>query len=161
MGSLQFAPTNKHSNSFRESHQFSDISHETVKQERSENIGFFIFRSWSKVEQLRYLIRKVWSLTTTNLRYSISLWGYAISNLAADLMNVYFVLWLSKFVISGELTSQDQAKEIFEEIILFSGITLVVSLPVIGWAADRLSPINIIIASFLLRGILIACIWFN
>lgn len=161
MGSLQFEPNNKHSLSFRDSHQFSDISHETVEQERSENIGFVQFRSWSKVEQFRYLIKKVWSLTTTNLRYSISLWGYAISNIAADLVNVYFVLWLSRFVISGELTSQDQAKEIFEEIILFSGISLAISLPVIGWAADRLSPINVIIASFLLRGILLACVWFN
>jgi hypothetical protein len=107
MGSLQFEPNNKHSLSFRDSHQFSDISHETVEQERSENIGFVQFRSWSKVEQFRYLIKKVWSLTTTNLRYSISLWGYAISNIAADLVNVYFVLWLSRFVISGELTSQD------------------------------------------------------
>ena len=73
-------------------------------------------------------------------------------------MNVYFVLWLSRFVISGELSNQDKAKEIFEEIILWSGISLTVSLPLIGWASDRLPPIYVIIASFAVRGGLFACV---
>ena len=71
--------------------------------------------------------------------------------MASDLVNVYLVLWLSKFVDDGLLANQDSAKSIFEEIILYSGLLLVCALPLIGWAADTLPPRYTLLGSFILR----------
>jgi len=37
---------------------------------------------------------------------------------------------------------------------MWSGITLAVSLPIIGWAADRLPPFTLLVGAFLIRGLL-------
>ena len=131
---------------------YSDISHPPVAQERSlvEN---YIFRTWTKPEQLSYLTRKVLRITFYDLHYTVSIWGYAIANIAGDLINTYCVLWLSTFVDSGVLKSQEEAKEIFNSIITISCISLVVFLPIIALLADRLNPIYVVIISYLARGV--------
>lgn len=87
---------------------------------------------------MRYLITRVFRLTTKKIRYTICMWAYMISNIASDLVNVYLLLWLSRFVDEGILPDQDSAKSIFEEIIFYSGISMIIGLPLIGLALDRL-----------------------
>lgn len=48
----------------------------------------------------------------------------------------------------------------FEEIVLISGITIAVSLPLIGWASDRLPPFAMIIVSFISRGCLFGLFYY-
>lgn len=137
--------------SHRVDRAFSDISHPPVAQERSY-VENYIFRTWTKPEQLSYLTRKVLRITFCELRYTVSIWGYAIAHIAGDLMNTYFVLWLSTFVNSGILKTQDEAKEIFNSLIMISCISLVVFLPIVALLADRLNPVYVVILSYFARG---------
>jgi transcription termination factor NusB len=100
--SLEYQEEHPGNLSHRVERAFSDISHPPVAQERSlvEN---YIFRTWTKPEQLSYLTRKVLRITFYELRYTVSIWGYAIAHIAGDLMNTYFVLLMSTFVDSGVL----------------------------------------------------------
>lgn len=136
-------------------HQLSEIAHSPLDSTRSHDIGFNQFRSLSKADQLSYLVTQVWRRLLHEPRYAITMVGSAISGLAADLINVYFVLWLSRFVNSGVLTSQDQVKSIFESIIMWSGISLACALPLIGWATDRLPPFTVLLVGTVIRGALL------
>jgi predicted MFS family arabinose efflux permease len=143
-------------------HALSELSHDPIESDRSHYIGWNQFRSWSKRDQLSYLITQVWRLLSRQPRYAVSLLGFAIANIANDLINVYFVLWLSSFVNSGLLENQDQAKTIFETVVMWSGITLVAALPLIGWASDRLPPFTVLVFACTIRGcLLMTMMWID
>lgn len=43
---------------------------------------------------------------------------------------------------------------------MVSGITILISLPIIGWAADRIPAVLVIIVSFFIRGSLFGIIYY-
>jgi MFS-type transporter involved in bile tolerance (Atg22 family) len=67
------------------------------------------------------------------------------------IISLYLLLWIDSFVDSGYLKSTDDAKNIYSHIIATSVVFLMLTGPLIGSAADKLSLTVMVPLSFLMR----------
>lgn len=78
----------------------------------------------------------------------------------AVLFSNYLVLWISSFKSSGYLESDQQAKDIYIKIMLFSVIVSSVIFPFIGKLCDSVDSKRIVPIAFGCRAILNVCFYY-
>jgi hypothetical protein len=54
---------------------------------------------------MRYMVKRVWLLSTHEVRLSVCMWGYAIGQCIGEVFNIYLLLWISSFVDTKVLSS--------------------------------------------------------
>ena len=80
-----------------------------------------------------------------------------ITQVISVLFNVYMVLWIASYVDSGLLESEDESKDVYQRIMLFSMAATALLTPFIGYLADKFHwglNVSIAIAFRVLTGIL-------
>jgi MFS family permease len=80
-----------------------------------------------------------------------------VASIMPLLFAIYLLLWITSFVDSGYLKSDNEAKIIYSRIINITMASVVVCLPGLGWLSDKMKPNVMVPLSFLLRCVVCAC----
>jgi nitrate/nitrite transporter NarK len=80
--------------------------------------------------------------------------GNAIGKLMAVIFSNYLVLWISTYKHSGYLKSDQEAKEIYINIMLFAVIISSGIFPFVGKLCDSMDPRRIVPVAFICRALL-------
>ena len=110
-------------------------------------------------QKISYLTNRVGALLKSDIKFTVLLLAKVITQQIGVLFSVYILLWIASFKQSGVIETQAETKSIYQKIILYSLVSLVVTAPLIGWIADKISRRVFIVVSFLFRGL--ACLSFT
>lgn len=105
-------------------------------------------------EKVRYLTSKVLKEITSDIKYPICFLGVMVTKLVAILYSIYLMLWMTSFVESGVLESDERAKTLYSQVLTGAMIGTLFALPVFGKIADT-APISVFLpVAFLVRGVI-------
>lgn len=90
----------------------------------------------SACEKVGRISSRVWETIKSDIKYPVCLLAAMITRLFAILFSVYMLLWVTSFVDSGVLESENEAKAIYTRMVVMSMIFTVCSLPLIGYMSD-------------------------
>ena len=111
------------------------------------------FDQMSRTMQIKYLSKRVWETSKSHPKYFLCFIGSMVVRLVTVLFSVYLLLWVTSFVDSGVLESEEEAKTVYQQGVLIALLGTLVMLPIAGIAADRIPPKYVIPVAFVLRGI--------
>lgn len=107
-------------------------------------------------EKVKYLTGKVIELVKSDIKYPLCFLGVMVTKLVTILYSIYLMLWMTSFVETGMIDSEERVKTLYSEVLTGAMIGTLFALPIIGKIADT-APISVFMpVAFLLRGI-IAC----
>jgi MFS family permease len=109
------------------------------------------FKNLTSYGQIKYISRAVWKESLSDWKYPLSYLGAMVNRLVSILFSIYLLLWVTSFVESGIVESEAEAMAIYQKIILISVIGTMLSLPLIGWMADKVPEKLMIPLSFFVR----------
>ena len=104
-----------------------------------------------KLEKIQYLTKRVIEVLRSDIKFGVGLIGKMITSIVMILFNTYMLLWITRFVDSGLLQSEDESKIVYQRIIVVSVILGMFAVPIIGFLVDKLPARFTISASFALR----------
>lgn len=108
------------------------------------------------LEKVTYLTRKVYNLIKSDVKYPLCFLGVMVTKLVAILYSIYLMLWMTSFVESGVIESDERVKLLYSSVLTGAMIGTLFALPLFGKIADT-APIEVFLPiAFLLRGA-IAC----
>ena len=75
-----------------------------------------------------------------------------VTKLVTILYSIYLMLWMTSFIESGKIESEERVKTLYSEVLTGAMIGTLFALPIIGKIADT-APIGLFLpGAFLLRG---------
>lgn len=95
-------------------------------------------------------------LVKSDIKYPLCFLGMMVTKLVTILYSIYLMLWMTSFIETGKIESEERVKTLYSEVLTGAMIGTLFALPVIGKIADT-SPITIFLpGAFLLRGMIAA-----
>ena len=76
--------------------------------------------------------------------------GATINKLLTVVFSTYLILWIQTFIGNG-LKDDNEAKDIYIKIMIFSVLASSIIFPIVGRLCDSFEPRNILPFSFLIR----------
>lgn len=108
----------------------------------------------SKFDKVKYITGKVMLLVKSDIKYPLCFLGVMVTKLVTILYSIYLMLWMTSFVESGKIESDERVKTLYSEVLTGAMIGTLFALPIIGKIADT-APIELFLPiSFLLRGVI-------
>ena len=106
----------------------------------------------SKTDKVRYLTSKVVKLVMSDVKYPLCFMGVMVTKLVTILYSIYLMLWMTSFVETGMIESDERVKTLYSEVLTGAMIGTLFTMPLFGKVADS-APISVFLpVAFLLRG---------
>ena len=102
----------------------------------------------------------MWKLFKSDAKYFVSFLGAFVVKLVLILYSTFLLLWITSFVDSGYLESEQKSKDLYSKIMIIAVVATLILLPMLGMAADRLRSTVSIPVSFFCRAICGYCFMF-
>lgn len=102
-------------------------------------------------EKVAYLSRRSWEVFSSDIKYAYCLLGSMAFSLTPLAIQVYLVQWITSFVDSGYLESEEVSKKLLAKISVLSIVFLLPAVPLIGKAVDKISEQVMIPIAFFIR----------
>jgi len=106
----------------------------------------------SKRDKVKYLTSKVVKLIMSDVKYPLCFMGVMVTKLVTILYSIYLMLWMTSFVETGMIESDERVKTLYSEVLTGAMIGTLFAMPIFGKIADS-APIAVFMPiAFLLRG---------
>jgi len=102
---------------------------------------------------LIFLSRSFFDAIRSSTAISICLVGVGIIRFSVTLSSTFFLLWITSFIDSGVLKSENEAQTVYQKISIFSTIASCLVIPIAGKFADCYPPSLTIPVSFIARSV--------
>ena len=106
----------------------------------------------SKRDRIMHITSQVVKLVKSDIKYPLCFLGVMVTKLVTILYSIYLMLWMTSFIESGKIESEERVKTLYSEVLTGAMIGTLFALPIIGKIADT-APIGLFLpGAFLLRG---------
>ena len=106
----------------------------------------------SKRDRIMHITNQVIKLVQSDIKYPLCFLGVMVTKLVTILYSIYLMLWMTSFIESGKIESEERVKTLYSEVLTGAMIGTLFALPIIGKIADT-APIGLFLpGAFLLRG---------
>lgn len=90
----------------------------------------------------------------SDIKYPLCFLGVMVTKLVAILYSIYLMLWMTSFVPSGKIESDERVKILYSSVLTGAMIGTLFALPLFGKIADT-APIQVFLpVAFLIRGVI-------
>ena len=90
----------------------------------------------------------------SDIKYPLCLLGVMVSKLFTILISIYLMLWMTSFVSTGVLESDEKVKTLYSEVLTGALVGNSIAMPFFGKIADTSNIRVILPIVFLIRGII-------
>ena len=103
-------------------------------------------------EKVQYLTSRVAELVMSDIKYPLCFLGVMVSKLVTILYSIYLMLWMTSFVPTGVVESDERVKTLYSEVLTGAMVGTLIAMPFFGKIADT-APIGVFLPiAFLMRG---------
>ena len=103
-------------------------------------------------EKVQYLTSRVAELVMSDIKYPLCFLGVMVSKLVTILYSIYLMLWMTSFVSTGVVESDERVKTLYSEVLTGAMVGTLIAMPFFGKIADT-APIGVFLPiAFLMRG---------
>ena len=103
---------------------------------------------WAKIKEITSLVA---TECKNNAKYPVCLFAYMVHAPIIPLFSMTGILWIASFIDEGKVENDLEAKKIYKHASIIAMVSALVLLPLISQLSDRVSPLVMLPASFLLR----------
>jgi hypothetical protein len=90
-------------------------------------------------------------------KYPMCLIAYMVHAPIIPLFSLTGILWIASFINDGKVADNVEAKKIYKHAVIIAMMSSLIFLPLISELSDRVSPLIMLPASFIFRGIAGGC----
>ena len=83
----------------------------------------------TKMEKVKYLTSKVVKLVLSDVKYPLCFIGVMVTKLVAILYSIYLMLWMTSFVETGQIESDERVKTLYSEVLTGAMIGTLFAMP--------------------------------
>ena len=93
-------------------------------------------------------------LVLSDIKYPLCFLGVMVSKLVTILYSIYLMLWMTSFVETGVVESDERVKTLYSQVLTGAMVGTLIALPFFGRIADT-APIAVFLPiAFLIRGMI-------
>ena len=105
-------------------------------------------------DKVQYLTSRVTELVLSDIKYPLCFLGVMVSKLVTILYSIYLMLWMTSFVETGVVESDERVKTLYSQVLTGAMVGTLIALPFFGRIADT-APIGVFLPiAFLVRGMI-------